>query len=169
MTILASVDGGAYRVTLLLHVFCAIVGLGGVTLNGVYGVASRKAIGHGGLAIVRANAKATSIAELFIYAVPVFGFALVGMSDDRWAFDQTWLWLSLIVYAIALGISLGLLLPAFRKYEALVDRIETGGTAPTPADETALDALLKKQAGLGGSLHLIVVILLVLMIWKPGS
>jgi Predicted integral membrane protein (DUF2269) len=169
MTILASVGGGPYRVALLLHILCAIIGLGGVTLNGVYAVASRKAIGHGGLAIVRANAKATKIAELFIYAVPVFGFALVGMSDDRWGFDQTWLWLSLIVYATALAISLGALLPTFRKYEALVEQIETSGHAPTPDGEATLDRLLKKQAGLGGSLHLIIVVLLVLMIWKPGS
>lgn len=168
MTVLANVTSGPYRVVLLLHILCAIIGLGGVTLNGVYAVASRKAIGHGGLAIVQANAKATKIAELFIYAVPVFGFALVGLSDDAWSFDQTWLWLALVVYAIAIAISLGALLPAFRQYEKLVARIETSGSAPTADDESTLDRLLKKQAGLGGSLHLIIVVLLVLMIWKPG-
>ena len=67
-----------------------------------------------------------------------------------------------------LAISLGALLPTFRQYEKLVARIETSGSAPTAADESTLDRLLKKQAGLGGSLHLIIVVLLVLMIWKPG-
>jgi hypothetical protein len=169
MTIFAGLQSGPYRVVLLLHILCAIIGLGGVTLNGVYAVASRKALGHGGLAIVRANAKSTKIAELFIYAVPILGFGLVGLSDDAWSFSQTWLWMALVVYAIALGVALGLLLPTFRKYEALVEQVETSGVAPTPAVESTLDGLLKKQAAMGGSLHLIIVVLLYLMIWKPGA
>ena len=35
-------------------------------------------IGHGATAVVRANAKATKIAEVFIYLVPILGFALIG-------------------------------------------------------------------------------------------
>lgn len=169
MNIFAGVTEGPYRVVLLLHILCAIVGLGGVMLNGVYAVASRKAIGHGALALVRANTKATKIAEAFIYAVPILGFALVGMSDDAWAFDQTWIWLSIVVYAVALAISIGLLLPSARQYERLVTQIESAGTAPAPEVETMLDAMLKKQAGLGSSLHVITVVLLYLMIWKPGA
>jgi hypothetical protein len=169
MNIFAGVTEGPYRVVLLLHILCAIVGLGGVMLNGIYATASRKAIGQGALVLVRANAKATKIAEYFIYAVPVLGFALVGMSDDAWGFDQTWVWLSTVIYAVALAISIGLLLPSARQYERVVAQIESAGTAPTPEVETTLDGLLKKQAGLGSSLHLITVVLLYLMIWKPGA
>jgi hypothetical protein len=168
MTIFAGITDGPYRVVLLLHILCAIVGFGGVTLNGVYAVASRKAIGHGATAVVRANAKATKIAEVFIYAVPVLGFALIGMSGDVWSFGQTWAWLAVVLYAVALAISLGALLPAARQYERLVTQIEAGGRAPAPEVESTLDRLLKKQASLGGSLHLLLVVILVLMIWKPG-
>jgi hypothetical protein len=169
MLILAEVRDGPYKVVLLLHILCAIVGLGGVTLNGIYAVASRKAIGQGALPLVRANAKVTQVAEGFIYAIPVFGFALAGMSDDVWKFSQTWLWLSLVVYALALAISLGALLPAAKAYERVVEQLETSRTAPTPDVEATLDGLLKKQAAMGTSLHVITVVLLYLMIWKPGA
>ena len=168
MTIFAGITDGPYRVVLLLHILCAIVGFGGVMLNGVYAVASRKAIGHGATAIVRANAKATKIAEVFIYAVPVLGFGLVGMSGDVWSFSQTWVWLATVLYLVALAISLGALLPAARQYERLVTQVEAGGQAPAAEVESTLDRLLKKQASLGGSLHLLLVVILVLMIWKPG-
>ena len=169
MTILAGITTGPYRVVLLLHILCAIAGLGGVMLNGIYTVASRNAIGHGALALVRANAKATKVAEMFIYSVPILGFALVAMSEDAWGFDQTWIWLSTVVYAVALAISIGLLLPTARQFERLVSQLETDGAPPTAAVEIALDGLLKKQAAFGSTLHLITVALLVLMIWKPGA
>ena len=169
MTIIAGITSGPYRVVLLLHILCAIVGLGGVILNGVYATASRKSIGHGALALVRANAKATKIAEFFIYAVPILGFALIGMSDDAWGFDQTWIWLSVVVFAIALAISVGLLLPSARQYERLVAEIETSGAPPSPAAAARIDGLLKKQAALGSTLHVATVVLLYLMIWKPGA
>jgi hypothetical protein len=169
MTIVAGITSGPYRVVLLLHIFCAIVGLGGVTLNGVYAVASRKMIGHGATAVVRANAKATKIAEVFIYLVPILGFALIGMSERAWRFGQTWIWLATVLYAAALVISLGALLPTARKYEHLVTQIESAGEAPTPIVEATLDRMLKTQAGLGGSLHVLLVVILGLMIWKPGA
>ncbi|MEO8693312.1 MAG: DUF2269 family protein [Acidimicrobiales bacterium] len=169
MSILARINSGPYKVVLLLHILCAIVGLGGVMLNGIYAVASRKAVGQGALVLVRANAKATKIAELFIYAVPIFGFALIGMSDDGWGFDQTWVWLSVVLYAIALAIAVGLLLPSSREYERVVAQIESTGAAPTPQLEASLDGLLKKQGVLGSSLHVLTVVLLYLMIWKPGA
>jgi uncharacterized membrane protein len=169
MNILARINDGPYRVVLLLHILSAIVGLGGVMLNGIYAVASRKAVGKGALPLVQANLKATKIAELFIYAVPILGFALIGMSDDGWDFDQTWVWLSIVLYAIALAISIGLLMPSARQYERMVAEIETAGAAPAAQVGATLDAILKKQGALGGSLHVLTVVVLYLMIWKPGA
>jgi hypothetical protein len=169
MHLLAGITSGPYRVVLLLHILCAIVGLGGVMLNGVYGAASRKAVGRGATALVHANATATKVAEFFIYAVPLLGFALIGMSDDAWQFDQTWIWLSVVFYAVALAISLGLLLPAFRTYVRTITEVEAGTVARSPAVDATLDGLAKKQAALGGTLHVITVVLLYLMIWKPGA
>ena len=169
MTILAGITTGPYRIVLLLHILCAIVGLGGVMLNGIYGVATRKAVGRGATVLVQANAKATKVAEFFIYAVPVFGFALIGMSDDAWGFDQTWIWLSIVAYALALAISVGLLLPAFRQFSQTITALE-GGTITASAEvDGRLDGLLKKQAAMGSTLHVILVVILVLMIWKPGA
>ena len=51
-------------------------------LNAVYGAQAKARRGPEGLAIVQANFKATEIAQYFIYAIPIFGIALVFMSDD---------------------------------------------------------------------------------------
>ena len=92
-----------------------------------------------------------------------------GCQTMRWSFSQTWVWLATVIYAAALAISIGLLLPSARRYERVVAQIETAGTAPTPEVETMIDGLLKKQGGLASSLHVMTVVLLYLMIWKPGA
>src|SRR5947199_7634693 len=103
-------DSGVYKFVLVLHILCAIVGFGAVLLNGVYGAQAKKRGGPSGLAITEANEFVTKIGEYFIYAVFLLGFALVGMSDKQWKFDQAWLPISVGLYIVALGIAHGVLL-----------------------------------------------------------
>ena len=84
----------AYRIVLLLHILCAIVGFGTVFLNGIYGAQAKKRPGPGGLAIQEANLFVSHVAEYVIYAVFILGIGLVSMSDDAWKFSQTWVWLA---------------------------------------------------------------------------
>ena len=42
-------------------------------------------------------------------AVFLFGFALLGLSDPVWKFSQTWVWLAIVIYIVALGLSHGVL------------------------------------------------------------
>src|SRR5262249_9695726 len=102
---LATIDSGLYKFFLVCHILVAIVGLGAVLVNGLYDAQARKRPGPPGRAIVEANNAVSTIAEYFIYAIPLFGFALIGLSDKFWKFSQTWIWLSLLLYVIALGIS----------------------------------------------------------------
>ena len=46
----------------------AIVGIGTVMLNGIYGAETKKRPGPGGLAIAQANYRVSMVAENFIYA-----------------------------------------------------------------------------------------------------
>ena len=48
---LATVQSGAYKFVLVLHLAAAIVGFGGVVLNGIYGRLAMRASGPEGLAI----------------------------------------------------------------------------------------------------------------------
>src|SRR4051812_39913478 len=123
-------ESGIYKFVLVLHNLCAIVGFGAVLLNGVYGAQAKKRGGPGGLAVTEANEFASKIGEYFIYAVFVLGMALVGMSDKAWKFSQTWVWLSVVLYIVGLGVAHGVLIPGQKRMIVLQrELVSAGGPA----------------------------------------
>jgi len=163
-----------YRVVLLLHILCAIVGFGGVLLNGLYGREAKRRPGPGGLAITEANYTVSTIAEYFIYAVFVFGFTLVLMSDKAWKFSQTWIWLAMTFYLVGIAVSHTLVLPNARKMKRLsAELVSAGPPVDAPAGPPPQVAEMERTGqtlGMASTfLHLLLVAILVLMIWKPGA
>lgn len=164
------VNSGPYKLVLVLHILCAIVGFGAVFLNGIYGAQARARRGPEGLAVVEANVLVSTIAEYFIYGVFVFGVLLVVLSDGVIEFGDTWVWLSTLLFVIALGLSHGLLQPNIRKIvEAM--REMASGPAPDqsgPPPQLAVVAQSGRIVGtVGPALNLLMVLILFLMIWKP--
>lgn len=86
-----------------------------------------------------------------VIALGGFGLAMVLVSDPVWAFDQTWISLALLVWIVICGVVSGLLLPAERKVAA--------------GDDTA-ESLVQRA---GGIATLLLLVMLYLMIWKPGA
>lgn len=167
--LLATTTSGLYKFFLVCHILVAIVGLGGVMLNGLYGAQAKKRPGPNGRAIAEANSAVGNVAEYFIYAIPLFGFALIGVSDKFWKFSQTWIWLSLLLYVIALGIAHGVLRPTAKKMQGLMLEMEQapppqGGPPPQVAQ---MQALGQRMAAAGTTNSVIVVVILFLMVWKP--
>jgi uncharacterized membrane protein len=163
-------DDWGYRILLLLHILAVIVGIGTVMLNGLYDAQSRRRPGPGRRAISEANYAVSSKAEYVIYTIPILGILLV-LVNDGWDFDQTWIWLAIVLFVVALGISHAVLFPSHKKLNALLAEMEqgpspAGGPAPQAAE---VETLTKKLAGAGTTLNLMVVVFLVLMIWKPGA
>jgi uncharacterized membrane protein len=170
VAVLANTNSGLYKTLLVLHILTAIVGLGAVMLNGLYAAQAQKRQGPGGRAVSEANFAVSTVGEYFIYAIPVFGILLVLASDKAWKFSQTWIWLALTLYVIAIGISHAVLIPGHKRINALLLEMEqvpapAGGPAPQVAE---LQATGKKMAVAGATLDIFVVVFLVLMIWKPG-
>jgi uncharacterized membrane protein len=85
------------------------------------------------------------------------------MSDGAWEFSQTWVWLALVLYVVGVGVSHSVMFPSAKKMNELLAAATSG---PPPQDQ--LDALGKKLAAGGMFLDLLLVVLFVLMIWKPG-
>jgi uncharacterized membrane protein len=168
-------DGTAYKIVLLLHILCAIIGFGTVFLNGLYGREAKMRPGPGGAAITAANYNVSKIAEYFIYAVFILGFALVGMSDKAWKFDQTWIWLAIVLYIVGIAVSHGILFPAAKKMRDLSEELASAGPPPAdappgPPPQVAVMEELGKRLGAASTfLHLLLVVILYLMIWKPGA
>lgn len=160
-----NIDSGAYKFILLLHILAVVVGIGSQMLNGLYAAKAKK-LGAAAGGTMQVNLEVSHFAEYFIYAIPVLGFALLGMSDGAFEVGQTWIWLSLVLYVLALGISHGVMFPSAKKMQAIGPRLVSGQV--TAEDGATATALEKKLAAGDMTLNLLVVVLIGLMIWKPG-
>lgn len=160
--IIATLRDGTYDFVLFLHLVAVVIGFGGVLLNGLYGAEAKKRPGPGGLAIAEANFfVSTKVAEIAIYLVPLFGFALVGLSDSAWSLSDTWIAGSIVLYVVGLLIARLVLVPTQR---SMIDMMKAG-----PPDMAAMEAASKKMAAAGGANHLVFALIMILMIWKPGA
>ena len=171
---LAEYASDVYKIVLVLHILCAIVGFGAVFLNAIYGQQAKSRRGTEGLAIAEANYLVSKIGEYFIYAVFLLGIALVLIGDNVIDFGQTWIWLSTLLFISAIGISHGLLQPRVRRLQALMNEMihmgppAAGASGPPP--QVAEMETVGKQVGLfGTTLQVILVIILSLMVFKPGG
>jgi len=185
------VKSGAYDTVMVLHILCVIVGFGGVMLNGIYGAESKRRRGSEGLAMFEATEKVGKVAEMFILAVPIFGIALILMSQKQWTFSQTWVMAAITIYVLALTLVFGFHLPNLRRMGVLMKELVamgpppaavSGGAVPEedmhakaaatggpPAQAVELEARGKRAAVYGATLNLAVVVVVILMVWKPGA
>jgi hypothetical protein len=128
-----------YQIVGLLHILGAIVAFGPLFFYP---------------ALQRAGA-APTVAKLHLrLSLPalaitwVLGMALVGMSDEVWSMSQTWIVLALIAWVILMVVSWFMIRPA------LVD--------------TSDSARGRLASGIGIT-HLLLIVLLYLMVFKPGG
>lgn len=175
MFVIADTNSGTYKFVLVLHLLSAIVGFGAVFLNAIYGQQARGRKGREGLAISEANLLVSEVATYFIYAVFVFGVLLVLLSSEAWKFEQFWIWGSMGLYIIGIGLSHGVLRPNVRRMQALMRELSAGGPPPggaaaggPPPQVAELEVRGRRVGVTGATLNVILVLILFLMVWKPG-
>ena len=132
-------DSAGYRIMGLLHIIAAVAAFGPVLMYPGLKKAGETAT------LARLHMRVTFPALIVLW---VLGMGLAGMSEDAYKVSQTWMALSIVVWAILVVASWLLIRPAI--------------TDDSPS------AVSKMAAG-SGITHLGLVIGLVLMIWKPGS
>ncbi|MBV8297292.1 MAG: DUF2269 family protein [Acidimicrobiia bacterium] len=161
--LLGTVTSTGYRIVLALHLLAVIVGFGSVLLNGVYASKARRRGGAEGAAIAEANAEISfGVSMWFVYAIIIFGFALVGMSSKAIKFSQTWVWLSVALYVVIIGLVHGVHRPNVRRLDELMRQ----GTA---GDREEMERRERLAATIGGVLIVLVVVVVFLMVLKPGG
>ena len=168
-------DSGAYKVVLVLHLMSAIVGFGGMAVNGYYGAHAASRRGREGAAVGEAVHRGYSFSEWFVYAVPIFGIVLILLSDDLFKFSQLWISLSFVLYIAFMGVLHGVQLPTVRRINVLLAEMASGGAGATgeggsgaPPQVAELDELGAKAGVFGGILNLLGVVVVCLMVFKPG-
>jgi len=163
----------SYDLVLLLHVLASIIGFGAVFLNGLYGAQVRARRGPEGLAILQANFLVARVGTYFIYAVFVLGLVLVLMSDDVWSFGDTWIWLSMLLYVVGIGLSHGVQQPSVRRMITLMEETGAAGAQPpggAPSPQAAeMQELGTRMGATGAALNVLLVVILYLMVFKPGA
>jgi uncharacterized membrane protein len=169
-----AINDTPYKFVLLLHILTAIVGFGAVFLNTLYARAAEQRKGVEGLAIAEINYDVSLVAGYFIYAVPVFGILLVLMSDKLYDFSQAWISLAFLLYIVGLGVLHGMLRPNVRKMNALMHELvamgppAVGAPAARPPQVDEIEHRARTVGTASAILNLVLIVILYLMIWKPG-
>jgi hypothetical protein len=110
-----------------------------------------------------ATAAAARVLRIYAYVsvlVIVAGMALMSQKEDGQKlaeFSDTWIWLSLLLWAVAIGIVLLVTVPTLNKATKLIEA------------QDSVVTLTARVAASGGLVSLIFFVIVVLMAYKPGS
>jgi hypothetical protein len=161
--VIAAVGSTGYKILFLLHILSVIVGFGGVMLNALYARRAGRVGGREGAAVSLTNVQIGRVSEVAIYTVPVWGILLIIASGKvaggkfLYDFSEPWVGAGFALYVVIVGLYHGLLRPAQRR---LADGLQSGGKT---------DPLLTRVNAAGAAIDVLIVVVLVLMIWKPGQ
>lgn len=169
-----TISGFWYPLLTLLHIGCVIVGFGS---SFVYPVLAGKARSLDERAAFAVNRLAFDTSKMLttpvIYAAGAFGIGLVLLSEKRWTFSQLWVSIAFVLFIAAALIAAFLHTPNLKAMVALQERLAGGEVAPppeggAPKEVTELQERASRAGMYGGLLHLLFLLLMIDMIWKPG-
>lgn len=151
MLALVPVNTFMYKLFLVLHIFSVMVAFAPGFVWPLVSVRLKKAQKPVGPAIGEMAAGNTvKVHGPALVLAGVFGFALVGMSKKVFEMSQAWVSVGMLLWFITLGLVFGVMAPAEKKAAAG----DEGGE--------------KLISAVGGVLHLLLVVILVDMVFKPG-
>lgn len=157
-----------YDLLLFLHILAVVVGFGSTfALPAIQASASRLDYKDRALVGQQVAPLEWKLIQPPIIVAGVLGILLIVVSDDTWKFSDTWISIAFVLFFAGLAISNTLMRSAQQRAGELIGRL-AAGTADehTKAD---LEDAEKKIAMFGGMLHLIFVLLLLDMVFKPGA
>lgn len=149
--ILAAVGDTPYRIVLLLHILTALIAFAPAFVHPLLGAQSKAldATNQGKvLGFIAGNGRRIYAPALIVTGL--LGFALAGMSDDVFSMSQGWLIAAAVIWIAMNGLLHAALLPSERRWS------EGDGAAE------------RMVGAAGATITVLLVVMLWLMIWKPG-
>jgi uncharacterized membrane protein len=157
MVLATALPGNLYRIMFLLHIIAVVVAFAPMIIAPVL-MAQAKGDGERTLLDVAKhladNGRRIHFPALVL--IGLFGLGMVfsskpeGSEEALWGFDQTWVSLALLVWIVLCGVVSGVIMPGERKL-------------------AAGDLEAEKKVALGGKIATVLfLVMLYLMIWKPG-
>lgn len=167
-----------YNVVLLLHIGAVVVGFGS---SFVWPVLAQKAKAMGGAEGYALSHSAFQLSKPLttypIWAAGAFGILLVVFEQmqefSTIEFSQTWISAAFVLFFGAVAFAWFVHSPNLARMDELQAKLVAGDVTPNdngPPKEALELADRGKQAGMyGGILHLLFLLLMIDMIWKPGG
>lgn len=170
MTLAAYRGDFLYDLVLWLHILTAIIGFGSTFVWPYYAAQARAA----GPEISLWNSRTSQrgfpyLSTYMIYAVGLTGILLIIVSDGVIEFSDAWISIAFLLYIGAIGVSHGLHYPNLKAMLGLQEQLENAPPAEGGPPPQALELAERgKKAGMyGGILHLLFVLILLDMVFKP--
>jgi uncharacterized membrane protein len=165
------VNGNFYKILLFLHVATAIAGFGAVGWNALHAVRGGRGGPADGADPTDVNDDITRVAEFVIYAVFILGILLVATSRSAWKFSQGWLSASMALYIVAIAVLHGFIRRNQKEYRRVAAELASAPSsgAGRPPEVDRLDHLQQRVAIGWGVFDVIVLVVLWLMLFTPGT
>jgi uncharacterized membrane protein len=143
----------------VLHVVGAVFIVGPMA---ILPMTAMRALRSENYAQVATLAKSTAVFSYLSLIVFLLGFAVLGMSkpQDNLSMTTPWILTSVIAYAIAIVLSLVVVVPAMRRAAEAPAGPSSAGSPSSPRSNAAI------SAG-SGVVSLLLLLVVVLMVWKP--
>ena len=138
----AAINSDSYNFVLFLHLLSVILGTGSAFFAQVITSKYKKTTDNPQITLAALG----TVMSPSLLLTGIFGGALVGMSDDVYDFSQLWLTLAGVLWITCVAAAALLYKPPF----------------------LTLPNVGKHEAKLSGILHLSLMAMLVIMVWKPG-
>ena len=164
------------KLMLLLHLLTAIFAIG--PLAHAVTTASR-GLRHADPAALRASSRTAKVYAAASVLVVIFGMGLMSQKrrgEELGSIGEIWIWLSLVLWAIGVAITVLVVTPSLDKAadagsdasrSSSPEERSGGGRIETSA--TAVSSYTGRVAASGGVVALIFVVIVVLMVYRPGS
>lgn len=154
-----------YHFWLILHILAVILAFGPTFAFGIIAVMGQKQVQHAAFATQVMDAIQRRMTIPLAVVVPFLGVALIYTANyNLW--KSEWLIIAIVLYATLFFFALFVQNPNSAKMLRLLNEPPATGAAGPPPGVAELGRKLQ----LGGSfLGLLIVAILVMMVWKPGS
>lgn len=148
-----------YKILLALHVLFAIFAIGPLVHAAT---TAGRGVRQGDAAAITAAGRMLRIYSMASVLVVLLGFGLMSAESPYTGeatakIGETWIWLSGLLWLVAVGLVLGLVVPLLEKATALI------------ASSQPATALTARVSAAGGIVALIFTAIVFLMIYQPGS
>ena len=154
-----------YHWLLFLHVTGAFMVLGGAVMAGIFNVSALRRERPSEIVVLFRLAR-FAVTAISVGMVVTLAFGLWLVNDANYGWGDTWIVLALVLWVIANALG-GIGGGRDKRTRELAEQLAAQGDAPSPELRARLRDPVSLALSWGSGL--VVIVILALMIWKPGA